>query len=457
MATISRENIGLLNDRLIVKVDKEDYLPDFEKELKQLSKQSNMPGFRKGMVPTGLIKKMSGPAIFSREVVKSVEKQLNEYLKKEKLDLLGEPIPENVDSVHIDMNKPEEYQFNFEIGLKPEIEITPLNNDFHFTRYKITTEEKEVDEEIKRLQKRAGKREEKEDIAADEDILKLQFQPADAEGKVEEGSEVKEESIVLSYFSPERSKSLTGKKAGYSEVIKLNDAFEKQEAEWILRDWKLEPEKASDQYYLMTIQKIEEIIPKELSEDFYNEIYPGGEIKTEEAFRERIKAEDEAHWNNESNKRLDHDIFEKLVHETQVELPEDFLKKWLEQQGKEQKTKEEIAQSYHQFEHDMRWSLISGKIMRDNQIEVSADELKHNFRHRLASYFGTDPHDEMNEKIESFVNNMMQNEKTVNETYSQILTAKLFDFLRSKAEIEEQEITASEFIKLPHNHHHEHE
>ena len=456
MATINRENIGLLNDRLIVKVNQEDYLPNFEKELKRLSRQSNMPGFRKGMVPTGLIRKMEGQSVFTREVIKSVENELTEYLKKEQLNLLGEPIPENIESVHVDMNKPEEYQFNFEIGLKPEIDITPLSNGFHFTRYKVITEEKDIDEEIKRLQKRAGRREEKMEITSADDILKLQFQPSDSEGKVTEGAEAKEESIVLSYFSPEKNKSLTGKKTGYSETIKLNDAFEKQEADWIIKDWKLEDDKAADQFYVMTIQKIEEIIPKELSEDFYNEIFPGEEIKTEDAFRERIKKDDEAHWNQESEKRLDHDIFEKLVHETPVELPEGFLKKWLRQDGKEQKTDEEIAQSYPQFEHDMRWSLISGKIMRDNQIEVSADELKHHFRHRLAAYLGLDPHDESNERMEGLVNSMMQNEKTVNDSYSQLLTARLFDFLRNKAEIEEKEITASEFIKLPHNHQHEH-
>lgn len=456
MATISRENIGLLNDRLIVKVDQGDYLPNFEKELKQLSKQSNMPGFRKGMVPTGLIKKMDGPAIFTREVVKSVEKELNEYLKNEHLNLLKEPIPESMDSFHTDMNKPEEYQFNFEIGLMPEIDVTLLNNGFHFTRYKITSDEKDLDEEVKRLQKRAGERKEKEEIMADEDILKLQFQAADAEGKLIEGAEIKEESIILSYFSPEKSKSLLGKKVGYSEPVTLKDAFEEQEATWIAQDWKLEPEKAANQYYLMTLQKIEEIIPKELSEDFYNEIYPGSEIKTEEEFRKRIREDDEAHWNHESDKRLDLDIFEKLVHETPVELPEEFLKKWLKQQGKELKTEEEVALSYPQFEHDTRWSLISGKIMRDNQIEVSADELRHTFRHRISSYLGLNPHDETNERMEGFVNSMMENEKTVNETYSQILTTKLFDFLRNKAEIEEKEITASEFIKLPHNHHHEH-
>lgn len=457
MATISRENINLLNDRISVKVSQEDYLPGFQKELKQLSKQINLPGFRRGMVPAGLVKKMHGQEVYTREVIKSVEHELNEYIKKENLSLLGDPLTEADGSVHIDMNKPEDYQFSFEIGLKPEFEITPFNDGFHFTRYKVLPEEKDIDEEIKRLQKRAGKREEKSEVTVEDDILKLQFQPAGEDGKAIEGEEAKEEKIVVNYFSPDISKSLIGKKQGYSQVVKLTEAFEKQEFDWIIQDWKLDEEKAKETAYLMTIQSIEEIIPKELTEDLFNEVYPGSQIKTEEDFRARIRQDDDAHWKNEARNRLDSDIFEALVHNTHIELPEGFLKKWLKKESKEEKTDEEVNQSYPQFDHEMRWRLISGKLIQENNLDVSEEDLRHNFRHRIGSYLGLNPHDEGNPQMESLVDNMMKSEKTVNESYSQLLTDKLFEFLRSKANIEEKEITISEFLKLPHSHHHEHE
>lgn len=455
MATINRENIGLLNDRISVKVNKEDYLPSFEKELKQISKQANLQGFRKGMVPIGLIKKMHGQSVFVDEVIKSVQKELNTYLENEKLDLFGNPIPEENQAPAIDMNDPAEYQFNFEVGIKPEVDLTPVLDKFNFIQYKIKSEEKDVDEEIERLQKKAGKRKEKEAVSSDEDILKLRFHLLDAEGNADEGAEAKEEQILVSYFSPKLKKELQGKKKGDSFTHTLSESFEKKELDWILKDWKLE-EDAANNSYQVTIDLIEEIILRELDEDFFSEVYPGSDIKTEEEFRERVKQDDEAYWKKEANNRLDHEMFEKLVHETPIELPETFLKKWMKQDGEKAKSDEEVTQSYPQFEHEMRWSLISGKIIQENELDVTPEELQQNFRERLMSYFGFTADSAENERMDELVASMMKNQKTVEETYRNLLTNKLFEWLRSKATLEEKEVTAEEFSKIPHNHHHEH-
>lgn len=453
MATINRENIGLLNDRISVKVTKDDYFPAFEKELKQLSKQANLQGFRKGMVPVGLIKKMHGQSVFTQEVIKSVEKELNSYLQNEKLDLFGDPLPEANENVSIDMNQPTDYQFDFEIGIKPEVDLATAIDNLQLTQYKIKPDEKEIDEEIDRLRKKAGERKEKDAVSADDDILKVTFQPSDAEGNVTEGGEAKDEQIAASYFAPDMRKQLDGKKKGDSFTVQLSKAFEPKELEWMLKDWKLEAD-AADSYYHVTINNIEEIIPRELGEDFYKEIYPGAEIKTEEDLRNQVRKENEAYWERESRNRLDHDIFEKLVHETPIDLPEGFLKKMLKQEGEKVKTDEEVSKVYPQFEHEMRWSLISGKIIRENELDVTPEELQQSFRQRLMSYFGFSEEEGANEKIDEFVANMMKNQKSVEETYRNLLTNKLFDWLHSKAKLETKEVAPDEFINLPHNHHH---
>jgi trigger factor len=453
MATINRENIGLLNDRISVKVNKDDYLPSFEKELKQLSRQANIQGFRKGMVPVGLMKKMHGQSVFTQEVIKSVEKELNTFLQNEKLDLFGDPIPEGNEKVSIDVNNPAEYQFDFEVGIRPEVDLSPVTDNLQLTQYKITPDEKEIDEEIDRLRKKAGERKEKDNVTSDEDILKLKFQPADAEGNITEGAEEKDEQIVAGFFAPDVRKQLRDKKKGDSFTLQLSKAFEQKELEWILKDWKKDAGTA-DHYYKISIEAVEEIIPRELNEDFYKEIYPAADIKSEEAFRAEIRKEHEAYWEKESRNRLDHDIFEKLVHETPVDLPEGFLKKWLRQDGEKLKSDEEVSQAYPQFEHETRWSLISGKIIRDNELDVTPEELQQNFRQRLMSYFGFSEEAGDNEKIDAFVANMMKDQKSVEETYHNLLTNKLFDWLRTKATLETKEVTQDEFIKLPHNHHH---
>jgi trigger factor len=452
MATIHRENIGLLNDRISVQVNQEDYFPHYENELRKLRKNMSLPGFRKGMVPASVAAKMHGQSLFTQEVIRSVEKELNDYLGKEKLKLFSDPVPENLDQVTMDFREPGEYTFDFEIGLKPEVEITPLKEDFRFTRYKVKVADSEIEETIGRLRKRAGERAEKDTITGEEDILTLQFAEADAEGHSLPGAEVKEEQMPVGYFSEEWQAKLMGNKVGFACVIKLSEAFADKERDFLIGQWKLDPGKAAEQAYVMTVTKVVEIVPAEMNEKLFGEVYPGSDIRTEEDFRKRIRQDEEEYWSQESAKMLDHDIFEKLVHETPVELPKEFLKKMVRQDGDKLRSDEEVDELYPRFEHDMRWSLISGQIIEENNIEVSSEDLRASFARQILSYFGNNTPDQ--ERIDQFVDSMMRNEKAVRQAYGEILGMKVLAWLREKAETEEKEVTTDEFMALSHNHHH---
>src|SRR5450432_3238434 len=137
MATVTKENIGLLHEKLTVKLEKTDYLPSFEKALKEYSKKANIPGFRKGMVPAGLIKKMYGTSLFTDEVLKTVDRELFNYLETDKLDIFAQPLPLETDIRQIDVNNPADYTFNFEVGMKPEFNLADLANAT-ITRYVVT-------------------------------------------------------------------------------------------------------------------------------------------------------------------------------------------------------------------------------------------------------------------------------------------------------------------------------
>src|SRR5215210_2923751 len=152
MATVTRENVGLLNDKLTVKITRDDYYPSFEKAIKDYSKKANIPGFRKGMVPAGMVKKMYGASIFYDEVIKAVEKEIQQYLTTEKPDIFAQPLPLASDLRNLDMNSPADYDFPFEIGLKPEINIDLQNANL--TLHKAEVTDKMVDDEVERLQTR---------------------------------------------------------------------------------------------------------------------------------------------------------------------------------------------------------------------------------------------------------------------------------------------------------------
>lgn len=456
MATVTRENIGLLNDKITVTVSREDYLPNFDKAVKQFSKTANIPGFRKGMVPAGMIKKMHGPAIFSDEVLKSVEKELMNYIQAEKLDLFGQPLSMDKEAKNLDFSQPDAYAFDFEIGIKPAFEVTPLeSNKTTLTRYKVSVTEDMVEDEVKRLQIKGGKMTEPETIDTEDNVLNVTFQESDAKGNIVEGGITKENSLLLKYFTPTIQEQLKGKKKEDSIVFQLATSFDEERLGWILKDlgFDKDDKAAAEKYFKLTITKVGLIEKRELNEEFFKEVYPADNLTTEEAFRGKLKEEIEKYWNSESRNHLHNDLFETLVHETPIELPKDFLKRWLQVGGEKPKTADEAEKEFPNFDHQLRWTLISDKLIRDNKIEVSFDELKDNAKQKVLGYYGGAAADGA-EWLDAYMERLLQDEKFVDQTYREMLTQKLFDLAETKVTIKEEEIKAEDFVNLPHKHHH---
>ncbi len=191
MSTVTRENIGLLNDKIVVKIEKSDYLPSFEKSLKEYGKKANIPGFRKGMVPTSLIKKMYGNSVFTDEVLKTVEKKLTDYMSTEQLEIFAQPLPlpEN-DASKINFIQPDDYSFSFEVGLKPTFNLPELSS-LTPTRYEIIITNEMLNDEIERLRQKNGNMTEPEFVGGDENVLNVTFQESDASGVLVDGSSAK--------------------------------------------------------------------------------------------------------------------------------------------------------------------------------------------------------------------------------------------------------------------------
>ncbi|ASZ10911.1 trigger factor [Chitinophaga pendula] len=453
MATVTRANIGLLNDKITVKVSQEDYLPNFDKAVKQFSKSANIPGFRKGMVPAGMVKKMHGQAIFADEVLKSVEKELVGYLQQEKLEIFGQPISLDKEAKAFDFNTPASYDFDFEVGLKPEFAVTPLEpGKTELTRYKVRVSEEAVNEEVNRLQLKGGKEVEQDSPTSDDSVLTVTLAESDADGNVVEGGISKDNTFLFKYFTPAVQEQLKGKKKDDAIVTTLGAAFNNEQLEFILKDLGVGQEGA-DKHFKLTINKVGLIEKRELNEEFFKEVYPTEEITTEEAFRAKLKEEIEKYWSSESRNRMHNDLFEVLVHETPIELPVDFLKRWLQTGGEKPKTAEEAEREYPNFDHQLRWTLISDKLIRDNKLEVAYEEVRAGAKQKLLGYYGGAGLDGA-EWLDSYLDRLMQDEKFVDQTYREMITQKLFEWAEDKVNVKEEEITADEFVKLPHKHHH---
>ncbi|MFN5335577.1 MAG: trigger factor [Bacteroidota bacterium] len=458
MATVTRENLGLLNDKLTVSISKDDYYPSFEKTLKNYSKQANIPGFRKGMVPAGMVKKMYGPGIFSEEVIRTIENKLNEYLRTEKLPLFAQPIPMLNADFKPEMDKPADYSFDFEIGIKPEFEIDLKKVKAPYYRIDVTTEM--INEEIDRLQKRLGKLNEPETVSSDETILNVLFEETDPSGNVLEGEEgkKKDNSLLVKYFSESVRPQWIGKKKEESVTVKLSEAFDEKEREWIIKDLGLEntPENASKTFKI-TLTKLGLVEPRSLDEAFFKEAIPGKEITTENDFREAIKEQIQAYWDKQSSNQLQHHLYHVMMDDITMEFPEAFLKKWLMVSGDKPKTAEEVENEFPTFKNQLRWTLITDRIIQENNLEATDAEIKENIKIQVLSYFGNMGLGGSNlEWIDSYVDSLMKDEQQVDGAYRKVVTEKVFTWAEQQVQKDEKKISAEEFIKMNEAHQHEH-
>ncbi|MFM9022057.1 MAG: trigger factor, partial [Sediminibacterium sp.] len=210
MATITRENISLLNDKLTITLSKADYLDDFEKSLKKYAKSANIPGFRKGMVPAGLVKKMYGQGVFGEQVLRKVEEELNKYMQQEQLDIFAQPLPLGQQNPQLDMNQPGDYQFEFEIGLKPTLDLKP--EQLKVTRYVVNVTDEMIQQEVERWQKRNGERTEPDTVGHLDNVLQVGFTEIDAAGQPVENGVQKDTSLLVSDFNSATQSQLMGKK-----------------------------------------------------------------------------------------------------------------------------------------------------------------------------------------------------------------------------------------------------
>ncbi len=453
MATITRENIATLHDVIKVTVSQNDYNPTFEKSLKDYSKNANIPGFRKGMVPAGLIKKMYGQALFTDEVLKIVEKSLFDYLETEKLEIFAQPMPaDQNDANQLDCQNPKDYTFGFEIGLKPIVDIADAKKA-KLTSYKVEVTDTMVNDELERLQQKHGKMTDPEAVDTIDNVLNVSFTACNENGEITEGAASKDNSLLVKYFTKTYQDSLMGKKKDDTLTVQLSKAFEAKELEWILQDLGLTNDD-KDAFYNIAIAKVGLITPRELNEEFFAEVFPNSEIKDVDAAKTQLKTEIGNYWAAQSTNQVQDGIYHYWVDNTTMEFPENLLKKWMQTGRDKQYTAEEVETEFPSFATSLKWTLISDKLNKDNGFKVEKDELKEFARKQLMGYMGINALDESHGWVESYVEKMMGDKKFIEETYHRILTEKLFGWAINEVKTTEKSISAEDFTKLMNEHKH---
>ena len=439
---ISKTDIDKLNAVVNISIDKKDYEQKVHTILKDYRKKANIPGFRKGHVPFGMIKKQYEKAVIADEVNKLIQENLDNYIKKEKLELLGSPIPKEKNN-SIDWNHGN-MQFEFELGLAPkfEIKLDVLKKVIH---YEIEPDKKMIDEQINHIQNQYGK------------II--------AKKKIEKGFEInaqfKNEEINLDRMANFSMKDIKSRKAikllNESEVgTNLNLPskglfIDNTTAKRVLGLDEENIKKLSKLDLTLEIKEVNERIPAEINQDLFDKLYKPGTVKSEKELKDKIKEGLQAQFKPQSNQKLMNDISETIVEKTKFKLPSDFLKKWIRSSGKEPMSEEAAIDEYNKSEKGIRYQLIEGKIISDNNLKMTFEELKE-FTETLIkkqmSQYGQMPE---KEKLDEIVSNVLSNKEETKRISNQLMGDKMLKFFIEKAPLKRKKVAFDAFIKQAYN------
>jgi trigger factor len=312
-----------------------------------------------------------------------------------------------------------------------------------------------VQEEVERLQIRNGKMTEPETVTGEDNVVNVKFIECDQDGNEVEGGISKDNSLLVKYFEAGFRRNLMGKKKDDTLVLQLSKAFEDKEKEAILGDLGLSKEDG-DKYFKILITKVGLVEKAELNEEFFLAVYPNKEIKSEADFRAAVKAEIDAHFDQQSRNQIFDQIYHHLVDHTEMQFPESFLKRWLQTGGEQPKTAEEAEQDYPTFVNQLKWTLVSSQLIQDNKIEVMPDDIRDFAKQQLFSYMGGQlgALGDNQQWVDDYANRMMQDRKFVEDSYHRISTDKMFTALEGQVKAKEEAISAEDFAKKLHHHHH---
>jgi trigger factor len=434
---IQKEQIDELNAIVKVAITKEDYSDKVDKILKDYKKQANIPGFRKGQVPMGLIKKQYGKAVLVDEVNKLLQDNLNKYLTEEKLDVLGNPLPKQQDNFNWEA---EDFSFEFELGLAPNFEVT-LKTKKPVTHYKIVADKKMIDEQVERIRKQYGKLISKSEAGKNDEltgVFRNEEEEIDHKSNLEM-SKVKSKKAI---------DSLLGKKAGDTVILKTKGLFKEDYllsgALGIQRE-KLEKLNIEVSF---TIEEINERESADLDQELFDKLFGKDAITSEKDLRERIKEDSEKQFEQQADQKLLNDVTERLIETIKFDLPAGFLKKWIQTTGEKSLSEEEANDEYEKSEKGLRYQLIEGKIIKDNGIEIQFDELKEFakgfIKSQMAQYGQLNPQEE---ELDNIASRVLGNQEEVKRLSEQLMSQKLLALYKEKANLKKKEVTYDNFVK----------
>ncbi len=437
---ITKENVDALN--AIVKVDivADDYKDKVTKVLKDYRKTANIPGFRKGHVPMGMVIKQYGKAVMIDEVNKLLQESLNKFLVEEKLDILGNPLPKVDESFSWDA---EQFSFEFELGLAPEFELDLKSNKVK--SYNIVATEELIEKELENIQTRYGKLISQEKVEETSNVTGL---------FVNEEKEINKKSTfsVSDLKGKKNKEKLVASKVGEVVVFDTKKLFEDDHKLQNLLGVSKQDSEDLDVKVNFTIEEINITEKAEFDQELFEKLFADGSVKTVTELKEKIKEDAEKQFQQQADQQLLNSVTETLVENTKFDLPKEFLQKWLQTAGEKQLTAEEATTEYEKSEKGLRYQLIEGKIMKEHGIKVDYPELveyaKGFVKMQMAQFGNANPEEK---ELDDIAGRILSNQEEARRLQEQLVSQKLVGFFKENMEFDAKEVSYEEFIKEVYN------
>jgi trigger factor len=434
---IRKEQVDALNAVITVAITKDDYKAKVDKVLQDYKKNASIKGFRKGALPMGQVQKQYGKTVLLEEVNKLLQASLNDYLAKEKLDLLGNPLPRVNEDFDWDA---EDFTFEFEVGLAPQFTVD-LGNARNVTKYTIVADDAMLDEQVARIQKQYGKLIPKDTVEQDDDIVGT-F--TNAEKGINNST-----TITLDIFkNKEEAAKFIGKKVGDVVSVATKGLFDDDHKLMDYLKVGHDDVHGLDINVDFTIEEINTHELAELNQEFFDKIFGEGAVSSIEEVKAKIKEDAEQQFAQQSEQKFLNDVTSSLIENTTFDLPAEFLVKWIQNTAKNPLTAEEAEAEYEKSESGLRYQLIEGKVIIGNNLQVTFEDLKaftsDLIKKQMAQFGQANP---TQEEVDGIVMRVLTNQEEVKRLSEQLMSEKMLNLYKEKVQYTNKEVTYQDFIK----------
>ncbi len=441
------ENVDALNAVLTIKISNEDYEGPYESSLKKHKKQIQLPGFRKGHIPTSVIKKKYGPSILAEEIDKILNETIYNHISENNINILGNPLPKTNEELQIDWKNPGDFEFEYELGIAPDFDLKLPGKD-KYLYHKIKVDDKLINKQIEDFAKRYGKLSNIDEAGA-KDMIMAHFKELDKNDEIISAGFENASTVSIEFVDDKKSKKkLIGLKAGDKITIDPKKLSKSDTDMATMLGIEKDIALTYDRNVELSVNEIKRLQPANVDVGLFEKIFGEGNIQTEDEFRKKISDDLVNMFEADSERIFKKNVASQMINKLKLNLPDEFLKRWILASNKEA-TQEQLEKEYDLYAENLKWQLIENKIIKDQDIKVDNDEVLSRTKELLASQYSQyGMMIPVDEELSKAAQNVLSNQDEARKIYDMLYDQKVLKYLKATLKISDKQLSYDDFIKL---------